>query len=102
MIEDLDHPARAARLPSQRLIDQPGDFVAVERLAVEERLRDRIEAGAVATERLAGAAFLLPEDALDLFVDHARGLVGVITGVHEVLAEEDRALRSPRHWADAL
>ena len=50
----------------------------VERLAFEERLGDRVEAGAVLDERLAAAVLFLAEDALDLFVDDACGLVRVV------------------------
>ena len=38
------------------------------------------------------AVLLLAEDALDLLVDHPGGLVGVVAGVHEVLAQEHLAL----------
>ncbi len=65
-------------------------------------LRHRVEAGAVLGEHLAAAVLLVAEDPLDLFVDDAGGLVGVVARVHEVLAEEDRALRSPRHRTDAI
>ena len=44
----------------------------------------------------------IAQDPLDLFVDDAGGLVGVVTRVHEVLAEEHLALRAPRHRADAV
>ena len=53
-------------------------------------------------EHLAAAVLFVAEDVLDLFVDDARGLVGVVAGVHEVLAEEHRALRAPRHRTDAI
>ena len=53
-------------------------------------------------EDLAGAVLLVAQDPLDLFVDHACGLVGVVAGVHEVLTEEDGALRSPGHRPDAV
>ena len=53
-------------------------------------------------EHLAAAVLLLAQDPLDLLVDDPGGLVGVVAGVHEVLAEEHRALRAPRHRADAV
>ena len=55
-----------------------GDLLAVERLAVEQRPGDGIEAGAVLLEHLAAPLLLVAEDVLDLFVDHARRLVGVV------------------------
>ena len=78
------------------------DLGAVERLALEQRAGDGLEPVAVLTEHLAGAVLLVAQDALDLLVDHARGLVGVVAGVHEVFAQEHRALRAPRHRADAV
>ena len=59
---------------------------------LEQRLGHRLEPGAVLGEHLAGAVLLVAQDALDLFVDDAGGLVGVVARVHEVLAEEHRAL----------
>src|SRR5689334_11645672 len=94
--------ARATGLVSHRRVDEPADLRAVERLALEQRARHRLEAGPVLAEHLAGAVLLLAEDALDLLVDDARGLVGVVAGVDEVLAQEHRALRSPRHRSDAV
>ena len=51
---------------------------------------------------LAAALLLLAQDPLDLLVDDPGGLVAVVAGVHEVLAEEHLALRAPGHRADAL
>jgi hypothetical protein len=57
---------------------------------------------ALALPALSGALFLLAQDPRDLFVDDPARVLGVVPGVHEVLAEEDHALRAPGHRADAV
>ena len=51
---------------------------------------------------LGGTLLLLAQDALDLLVDHARRLFAVVARVHEVLTQEDHALRAPGHRTDAV
>src|SRR5262249_54781934 len=95
------HPGPTA-LVAHRGVDELGDLVAVDGLPLEQRLRHRDQPGPVLGERGAGAVLLVAQDALDLFVDHPGGLVGVVAGVHEVLAQEHRALGAPGHGPDAL
>ena len=86
-------PARAS---SSRRVTSAPSMVSCSSSARATRSRPwRFSVSALA------AAFLgLAEDALDLFVDHPGGVVGVVAGVHEVLAEEDLALGAPGHGPD--
>ena len=94
----LHRRAGAARLEPHRLVGEAGDVVAVERLALEQRLRDRVEGGAMLGERGLGPLLLLAQDRLDFLVDHTRGLVGVVTRVHEIVAGTDEsALNRSQH-----
>ena len=68
------------------------DLFAAQRLPFEQAPSDAVEAGPVLGEHLAAPVLLVAQDPLDLFVDDPRGLVGVVAGVHEVFAEEHRAL----------
>ena len=87
--------AEATGLAAHRVVDQAADLGAVDRLVLEEGTGHRVETEAVLLDELAGPRFFVAKDALDLFVDDAGGLVGVVARVHQVLAEEDRALASP-------
>ena len=61
-----------------------------------------IEAVAVLGEHHPAAILLLSEDPLDFLVDHPCGFVGVVTGVHEVIAQEHLTLRAPGHGPDCV
>ena len=79
-------------------VDQTGHLFAVDRLFLEQCLGDRVEPLAVFGEDRHGPLLLLAQDPLDLLVDHTGGHVGVVAGVHEVLAEEHRtAIGAPSH-----
>ena len=71
-------------------------------LELEQGVRHGLEAGLVLAQHGGGAGLLLPEDPGDLFVDDPARVLGVVAGVHEVLAEEDHALGSPGHRPHAL
>ncbi len=55
-------------------VDQRADLTPVERLALEQGPRHRVEPTAVATQQLDGPLFLLAQDPGDLGVDHASGV----------------------------
>ena len=84
------------------LVDQAGHLGAVDGLVVEQGAGDGVEAAAVLAEQLHGPLLLVAQDPLDLVVDDPGGVLGVVPGVHEVLAQEDHALRAPRHRADGV
>ena len=57
------------------------DLGAVDRLVLEQAAGHQVEAVAVLGEELAAALLAVAEDLLDLLVDDAGGLVGVVAGV---------------------
>ena len=59
-----------------------------------------VERSAVALQAVAGTRRLCLEDLLGLGVDEPRRLVGVVAGLHEVLPQEDRRVRSPGEVAE--
>ncbi len=67
-----------------------------------KRPGDGVEPAAVLAQHVHGPLLLGAQDALDLVVDDLRGVLGVIPGVHQVLAQEDLSLRAPRHRADGV
>ncbi len=83
-------------------VDQSADRLAVDGLLVEQGPGHGVEAAPVPCQHLEGALLLGPEDLLDLVVDDLAGVLGVVPRVHEVLAQEDLALRAPRHGADLV
>jgi len=83
-------------LRPHRLVDELRDLGAVERLPLEQRRgRPRRAPGRYSVSVLRVRSSCVRRMCSDLFVDHAGGVVGVVAGVHEVLTEEDRALRNP-------
>src|SRR5581483_7701902 len=73
--------AEAARLAAHGVVDDAGHLVAVERLVLEQCLGERVEPAPVQPQHPPGARLLLAQDPLDLLVDDAGGLVGVVAGV---------------------
>src|SRR5215210_5671740 len=98
----LGQAARAPDLVAGGLVDQTGDLGTVDGLVVEQGAGHRVEARAVAAQDLTGPVLLFAQDALDLLVDDPGCLVAVVTVVHEVLAQENHALRAPRHGPDPI
>ena len=73
-------------------VDQPTDRLAVDGLLVEQGPGHGVETAPVAGQHLEGPLLLGPEDDLHLVVDDLAGVLGVVPGVHEVLAQEHLAL----------
>ena len=92
MAVGVDEGTRTARVIADCAVDEAFDLESVERLVLEQRLGHCIESAAVLRHELASAVLLRAQDPLDLLVDDPRGLVRVVAGVYEVLAEEDRTL----------
>ena len=55
----------------EALLHEAGDLGAVDRLVLEQRLGDQVEAAAVLGQQVAGPLLLLAEDPRDLLVDAA-------------------------------
>ena len=83
-------------------VDEVGHLLPVDGLLLEQRRGDQLETLLVATQELGRPLLLLAEDALDLFVDDAAGVLRVVTRVHQVLTEEDHPLGPPRHGTHAI
>src|SRR5438093_1959806 len=69
--------------------EDPGDLLAVEGLALEQRARQRVELLDVLLENLLGAGRALHHDALDLGVDDQRGVLAVVLRARDLAPEED-------------
>ena len=102
-VEDVASERRRVAGLGEALLDQLGDLAAVDRLVLEQRLGDQLEAAAVLGDQLGGPLLLLGEDAGDLLVEQLGGVVAVLAAArHQVLAEEHLLLAAPRHRADAV
>src|SRR5438309_9446791 len=69
--------------------EDPGDFLAVERFALEQRARQRVELFEVLFEDLPRALRAVADDALDLHVDLERGLLAVVLLPRDFPPEEN-------------
>src|SRR5207247_7668967 len=65
------------------------DLLGVERLALEQRARERVQLLDVLLEDLPGARRAFEHDALDLTVDGERRLLAVVLRARDLAAEED-------------
>src|SRR5215211_2546463 len=84
-------------------LEQPLELGGVDRLALEQDLRDRIEVGAVLLEDPLRSLMGLLDDAADLVVDLACDLVGVVGLGRELAAQKRlRAVVAEDAWAEAL
>src|SRR5262249_9586326 len=68
------------------------DLLGVERLALDERVGERVELLAAERQELADLAVLLLDDPADLLVDLDRGLLGVVLLARAVVAAEEDLL----------
>ncbi|CAB4808121.1 unannotated protein [freshwater metagenome] len=66
----------------------------------EECTCNEVESIAIFGQDRAATFLGLPQDAFDFFVDHTSGVIGVVTRMHEVFAEENLTLRAPGHGAN--
>src|SRR2546428_988823 len=69
--------------------EDPGDLFAVERFALEQRARQRVELFEVLFEDLPRALRAVADNTLDLHVDLERGLLAVVLLPGDFAAEED-------------
>src|SRR5262245_8573671 len=69
--------------------EKPRDLLAVERLALQERARQRVQLHQVGLDHLAGPGSTVGDDALDLRVDQDRGVLTVVLGARHFPPEED-------------
>ena len=83
--------------PAERIVNESSDALAVDRLLADRALATASSPPRWRRQHLERALFLLAEDLGDLSVDDPARVLGVVACVHEVLAQEDHSLRSPRH-----
>src|SRR5262249_56388706 len=72
--------------------EKPRDLLAVERLALQERARQRVQLHQVSLDHLAGPGSTVRDDALDLRVDEDRCVLAVVLGTRHFPPEEDMLL----------
>ena len=90
--------AAAAAHPEQQV-----EVLAVDRLALEQRLRDAVEQVAVLRQDRPRLVVGLVQEALDLVVHHLGGALGHLAALRHLPAEEDLLLPvAHRHHADPL
>src|SRR5438046_1787935 len=91
-VEDLGFDPGIGRLTAEDLLlglalEELGELLLLDRLALEQDVRDRLERLAALGEDVLGALVGALDDAADLVVDLARDLVGVVGFGRELAAE---------------
>ena len=67
----------------------------------KQRSCDEVKAVAIVGQYFAATFLCLSQNSFNFFVDNARSVVGIVTGMHEVFAQENLSLRAPCHRPDS-
>src|SRR5256884_4087529 len=86
---DMTQLGRSGRFGERPRAQDARDLLGVERLALEQRARERVQLLDVLLEDLPGARRAFEHDALDLTVDGERRLLAVVLRARDLPAEED-------------